>query len=240
MEHKAGHAWPRRVVSSRARLLLALVACLSLPVAASCGAQPPPGAVTPSPSGAPTAVSAIAPATAASTAGGASDSTPRIQPAPQSSSNGTPQPTAEPGTGQTPRADTAPQPTASPLGPTAGAQPQNNTPVTGKGALTPAQEKIDSNLLAAIKQSRGEAGDQPQQNGVQVDADGRTVVDITAFVTPALIDRLNELGAEVLFSSTRFRSIRARIALNQVETIAAQPDVVFIQPKQEGTTQLSV
>ena len=211
---------------------LVLIACLSLLVVAACGAQTIPAAPTAIPAGA----STVASATTLSVVSATSQAQ-VTQAVPQSSSGNALRPTIVPGMGQALETDITPAPPPGTPGATAEANPpQAETSMTGKTPLTSTQQKIDSNLLITIQQSRGEAADQPRATGIEVDAGGRTVVDITAFVTPALIDRLNELDAEVLSSNAQFRSIRARIALNKIEMIAAQPDVIYIQPKQEGTT----
>src|SRR3954471_14630178 len=59
-----------------------------------------------------------------------------------------------------------------------------------KAARTPAQQKMDSQLLYAVKQSRGEviAANVPQlQIGAKADADGSIIVDIRGEVTQGLL-----------------------------------------------------
>ena len=74
------------------------------------------------------------------------------------------------------------------------------------------------------------------QTGVAVDAAGATVVDIRANVDDVLLERIHDLGGEVLDYHIPFRSIRARVPLAALETLAADPKVIFIAPKQEART----
>lgn len=105
--------------------------------------------------------------------------------------------------------------------------------------LSAAQRKISSPLLQAIRQRLGPAGASPAlETGVQIDAQGGTVVDITAHVSDELLAKLETLGAEILDAVPRFRSIRARVPLDQIEAIAEDANVLSIQPKQEATTNL--
>src|SRR4029079_13025572 len=72
-----------------------------------------------------------------------------------------------------------------------------------KESRTPAQRKIDSNLLYAIKQSRGQAvaAVVPRlRTGVDVDAGASSApeVDITARVIDALLAMLANFGAQVI------------------------------------------
>ena len=108
-----------------------------------------------------------------------------------------------------------------------------------KEARTPAQRKIGSNLIYATRMNRGlpvVAGVPTVQTGVVVDAAGATVVDIRANVDDVLLERIHDLGGEVLDYHIPFRSIRARVPLAVLETLAADPKVIFIMPKQEAMT----
>lgn len=108
-----------------------------------------------------------------------------------------------------------------------------------KEARSPAQQKIDSNLLFTLRQSRGQAvanGVQSLETGVAVNANGMTEVDITAQVSQPLLDKLARLGVKVLSQHAAFNSIRALVPLDQLETIAEDKAIIFIQPKQEAMT----
>ncbi|MFN8460068.1 MAG: hypothetical protein U0401_36360 [Anaerolineae bacterium] len=108
-----------------------------------------------------------------------------------------------------------------------------------KAARSPAQQKLDSNLLFTFKQSRGQAvanSIQRMETGIAVNGAGMTEVDITAEVSQELVARLARLGVKVLSQYADFHSIRALVPLDQLETIAADKAVIFIQPKQEAMT----
>ncbi len=108
-----------------------------------------------------------------------------------------------------------------------------------KEARTPAQRKIGSNLIYATRMNRGlpvVAGIPAVQTGIAVDAAGATVVDIRANVDDALLEKIHELAGEVLNYYIPFRSIRARMPLAALETLAADSKVIFIAPKQEAVT----
>jgi len=62
------------------------------------------------------------------------------------------------------------------------------------------------------------------------------VVDIVANVTDQLLQRLKTAGATVLDSNPAYRSIRAIVPPDQMENIAASPDVIFISRMQEFAT----
>ena len=77
-----------------------------------------------------------------------------------------------------------------------------------KSARTPAQQKIDSNVLFTIRMLRGEQaapGFQTLYTGVDLDDNNRIVVDIVADVTPELLQQLQAAGALVLNSYPEYR-----------------------------------
>jgi len=108
-----------------------------------------------------------------------------------------------------------------------------------KQSRTPAQQKIDSRLLQAVRESRG----QPMAPGVrlepaQVNADsgGSLNVDITAIVSSGLIKKIEALGGRIVNSFPQYNSIRVFINFTMVETIAGFPEVKFIQPAVKSMT----
>jgi hypothetical protein len=106
-----------------------------------------------------------------------------------------------------------------------------------KRARTRAQRKIDSQLLYALKQKRGETRGVPSAP-IEIDLDerGRTLVDITALVTPRLVSKVAKLGAEVVSSSERYHTIRARLALEKLEAVAGLTEVRYISPAAKAMT----
>ena len=106
-----------------------------------------------------------------------------------------------------------------------------------KASLTRAQEKIDSKLLRAIKRKRGERDGLPAEPlSFDTDAKGRVLLDITARVSPRLLSKIKRLGGEVISSSERYHTIRARLALNKLEALAADAAVRFVAPAAEPMT----
>jgi hypothetical protein len=110
-----------------------------------------------------------------------------------------------------------------------------------KESRTPAQQKMDSQLVYTVKQNRGQAianGVQTLRTRVVVDANGKTVVDIS--VKDAKLgqktaqSKLEKMRVEVI--SAVGGSIRARVPLETIETIAAFPEVRFVMPAQDAKT----
>ena len=106
-----------------------------------------------------------------------------------------------------------------------------------KEARTADQQKIDSQLLYAIKMRRGEsiAKDVPRLSvDVGTDEAGLVTVDITATIDDQLLDGLRGMNVEILSVFPQYHNLRAIVSLEQVETIASFSQVRFIQPKQEA------
>jgi len=108
-----------------------------------------------------------------------------------------------------------------------------------KESRTPAQQKIDSQLLYAMKMRQGQMiarGIEKLNTEVATDDDGRTVVDISARVTGRLLRRLRANGAYVMYSDARYNAIQALAPLDRLESIASLEGVTFVQPKQQYMT----
>ena len=118
------------------------------------------------------------------------------------------------------------------------AQKQIQALVAEKMSRTPAQRKIDSQLIYATRMARGEsiaAG--VQSLAVNVEGNGsRVVVDISGNINDELLQVLSANGAEVLVSTPAYGTLRAAVELDRLETIAAAPEVRYIQSKQEAMT----
>ena len=118
-----------------------------------------------------------------------------------------------------------------------GARQQIQALLAEKESRSPAQQKIDSQLLYAIKLRRGEsiaAGVQTLAVEVGADEAGLVTVDITAIVDEQLVKELAGMGIEVLSVFPQYHTLRAVASLEQLETIAGFPQVRFIEPKQEA------
>ena len=100
-----------------------------------------------------------------------------------------------------------------------------------KASRTAAQKKIDSQLLYALKQKRGETKGVPTGRiDLEFDKKGRALVDITADVSAELKSQIQKLGGAIISDDARYRTIRARLALEKLESLAKRQDVRFIAP----------
>jgi hypothetical protein len=108
-----------------------------------------------------------------------------------------------------------------------------------KQSRTAAQKKISSKLIYTARMLQGlpAAPDVPSlETGIDVDADGNVLVDITADVTDSFVAQLKEQGATIYGSRPAYRSVRALVPAARLESIASSPNVIFIVPKQEAMT----
>ena len=92
-----------------------------------------------------------------------------------------------------------------------------------KARRTPAQRKIGSLLLDLSR-------DPTVPHGLDLDDAGRVLVDITADVSPELLERITALGGTVVDSVERYRAVRARLPPEALETLAAEDAVSRIEP----------
>jgi hypothetical protein len=134
--------------------------------------------------------------------------------------------------------------------PASAAQPGGGTPqpavlnqiaalLAEKAARTPAEQKIDSNLLYAFRQLTGaklSAAAATLQTGVAVSARRTIIVDITAYVSDALLKQIESLGGKIIAAYPQYRSIRAEAPIDQILAIAGWDAVIFIQPEQQAMT----
>ncbi len=109
-----------------------------------------------------------------------------------------------------------------------------------KESRTLAQQKIDSQLLYAIKQQRGETLPVQQPASVPTDAGGLALVDISGNVTNALLSRIASLGGQVISSFPRYNTIRASVPLDKIEALACSSDVRFIQAAVQAQTNQAI
>jgi hypothetical protein len=108
-----------------------------------------------------------------------------------------------------------------------------------KLSRTPAQQKIDSRLLQAVRESRGQkmaSGVNLAPVNVGVDTNDGLKVDIAADVSDDLITRIEALGGKIIIPSWKYHTIRAQVSLADIETIAGYAQVKFIQPAVGSTT----
>lgn len=108
-----------------------------------------------------------------------------------------------------------------------------------KDQRTPEQQKIDSQLLYAIYQMRGEAeakGVPTEPIPLEKDAKGRVLIDIRAPVTRKILARIEKFGGSVVSSSDKYHSIIAYLPLEKLEPLARSREVKFIAPKAQSMT----
>ena len=102
-----------------------------------------------------------------------------------------------------------------------------------KNSRSATDKKISSQLLQAIRAHHGrDMADSVklQPPNVGIDSLGRLNVDINATVTDSLLANIKGLGGIIIFSSTQFHSMTAKVNLDIVEKIAAYAAVRFIKP----------
>jgi hypothetical protein len=102
---------------------------------------------------------------------------------------------------------------------------------SGESSSMPVEQKIDSQLLSALRQRSGNTTtpDAPT-SAVKIDADGRTTVDIKATVSDALLQQIKALGGNIISSFPQYHAIRASIPMDRLPDLASLPDVSFIRP----------
>lgn len=106
-----------------------------------------------------------------------------------------------------------------------------------KESRTPAQQKIDSQLLYELYRLRGQAKQKqvpPDPTGVRIDGTGRALVDVRADLTPALEKKVTTLGGTIRSTSQTGRSIIAWVPLEKLERLADDPAVRAIVPAAEA------
>src|SRR2546423_2074260 len=106
-----------------------------------------------------------------------------------------------------------------------------------KQSRTPAQKKMDSQLVYAVKMNRGEAiapGVQTLAVDVGASDNGDITVDISADIDDALLGQLQQMGVQVVSSEPQYHALRVNTSLDRLESIAALPQVRFVAPKQDA------
>jgi hypothetical protein len=114
-----------------------------------------------------------------------------------------------------------------------------------KQAKSGAQSKIQSRLFMAVLKHRQDARltALPTFRFVQPETDGRILIDIDTRgredVKP-VINRVQALGGEALSFQLRYRAVRARLPIDQVEALAAMSGVLKVQlARQAYTSQIN-
>jgi hypothetical protein len=108
-----------------------------------------------------------------------------------------------------------------------------------KDSRTGTQTKMDSQLIYELKMRNGQSvadGVQAVETDLPYDNQGRVELDIKAEISDSLLNQLRANGAQIVNSVPAEKSARISVGIDQVEAIAALPDVLFVQPKQDATT----
>jgi subtilase family protein len=120
-----------------------------------------------------------------------------------------------------------------------GAMAQIEALIREKDSRTGAQRKMDSQLIYALKMRRGAMiaeGVRTLETNIPYNNQGKMTLDLKAKVSDDLLTQLQSYGADIISSVPEHNSIRIQGAMNQIEAIAALPDVMYIQSKQEAMT----
>jgi hypothetical protein len=108
-----------------------------------------------------------------------------------------------------------------------------------KEARTPAQQKINSQILQEIYRRHGQAKEKdvpPGPSGVRLDEKDRALIDVRAEVTPALQKKLRDMGSTIVSTSREYLSTIAWVPVLKIERLAADKSVRAIEPAAEATT----
>lgn len=127
-------------------------------------------------------------------------------------------------------------------------QRQINALLKEKHSRTPAQKKINSQLLYAMKMQRGESitpgGEvrtlRSMGDLVKTDDSGRVLVDIKADLSRQLLAKIEKLGGEIRYASEKAKSIRALLSLTSLEALASDTAVKSVRPADLGVTNRQV
>ncbi len=95
-----------------------------------------------------------------------------------------------------------------------------------KARRTPAQRKMGSQLLGALRKVRGQSAENEM-----------VTVDVRAEVTQAVLARIRDLGGTVINNVPRYRAIRVRLPLAVVGTLAMLDEVRSIRVADVAATR---
>ena len=108
-----------------------------------------------------------------------------------------------------------------------------------KDSRSPAQQKMDSQLVYALKQSLNQViapGVTNLRVFVPWQADGRVKVDLKATVTSELLAFIQKSGGTIINSLPQFQAVQAVVPLSLTETLAGRSDVQFVRGALPGRT----
>lgn len=111
--------------------------------------------------------------------------------------------------------------------------------VAEKEARTPAERKVDSNLLYAFNEAttgRAVVGAPQLRSTVEPSPAGTVEVDVTATVSDGLLRVIRALGGSVVNASPAFDGIRARVPVTAVVALAGHAAVRSVRPAEQPLT----
>ncbi|WP_146854126.1 choice-of-anchor D domain-containing protein, partial [Brevifollis gellanilyticus] len=110
-----------------------------------------------------------------------------------------------------------------------------------KETRTPAEQKLDSQLVYLSAQQQG----QPVANGapslipsVELTEGNLVLVDISGGVSKGLLDAITEAGGAVVNQFAPFDAIRAKVPVGALENLAGRADVRSISPAAQAITNM--
>ncbi len=109
-----------------------------------------------------------------------------------------------------------------------------------KRTRTPAQRKLSSRLVYESRMRRGlpiAQGIANLRTGIELDADGRLLLDLRADVSDALLAEIEALGGNVRWKVPALGALRILLPLDRTEDLAAHPDVHAIHPADRAFTR---
>ncbi|GJL65233.1 MAG: hypothetical protein NPIRA05_02040 [Nitrospirales bacterium] len=102
-----------------------------------------------------------------------------------------------------------------------------------KSSRSPVQQKISSRLWYASKMRRGDAiasGVATLRSRVEFRRDNTTLVDIQADISESVLAQIEAAGGTIVNQFPKYRAIRAKVSIDQIEQVAGIPEVQFIKP----------
>ena len=109
--------------------------------------------------------------------------------------------------------------------------------INEKATRTPAEKKISSGLLQAVREKNNQLmaqGVQLKKANINVDNFNNLKVDISGDITDDLLTKIQNLGGKIIYPSAEYHTLRALISLDKVKTIAGFEEVKFIEPAVES------
>lgn len=119
------------------------------------------------------------------------------------------------------------------------AQQQIAAIIAEKNSRSPQQKKMESRLIRAVKENRG----QPFVDGINtlrpvsldVDKEGNVLIDLKVTTTnDTFQQKLAEYGAKIIYDDPDALSIRLRVPMNSIEGMASLSEVLYIQPAMQA------